>query len=71
MFRTTTHYKYWIFDDEDELYRRRQEANHRFIQDNITWLNVKVRKSKRFESILIDCVKTNSVYSQMKLINIF
>lgn len=47
MFRTTTHYKYWIFDDEDELYRRRQEANHRFIQDNITWLNVKVRKSKK------------------------
>ncbi|KAH9424765.1 hypothetical protein DERP_012749 [Dermatophagoides pteronyssinus] len=41
MFRTTTHYKYWIFDDEDELYRRRQEANHRFIRDNITLINVK------------------------------
>ena len=48
MFRTTTHYKYWIFDDEDELYRRRQEANHRFIRNNITLINVKVRFSSIF-----------------------
>lgn len=42
MFYTTTHYRNWIFSDEEELERRRHEANSNFITESQKSLHIDV-----------------------------
>ncbi len=55
MFHSTTHYKHWIFADEEELSLRRVKANESFIsecEDKLQANNVRIGAFSAFFSLI-------------------